>query len=99
MADDTRYLGGESTQNIAEARYSIDAPSWTADTVTFSMSAGDGNFNSNVENIQATIDTTGLSIGRHTIFVESKDANNNWWVQRSIPVYCWCISGYWDMYG
>ena len=87
MADDTRYLGGESTQNIAEAQYSIDAPSWTADSVTFSMSAGDGNFNSNVENIQATIDTTGLSIGRHTIFVESKDANNNWGVPSAAFLY------------
>ena len=79
-ANDTRYNGGEPTQNIAEARYSIDNPSWITDTVTYPMAASDGGFNNTIEGIQATIDTTGFSAGRHTIYVESKDVANNWGV-------------------
>jgi PKD repeat protein len=86
-ANDTRYNGGEPTQNIAEAHYSIDNPSWIAGTVAYPMSVSDGSFNSKVENIQATIDTTGLSIGKHTIFVESKDVNNNWGVPSATFLY------------
>jgi carboxypeptidase T len=87
-ANDTRYGGyGEPTQNIANARYSIDKPSWITGTVTFPMSAADGNYNGNIENIIATIDTTSLTTGRHTIFVESKDANNNWGVLSSSFLY------------
>lgn len=86
-ANDTRYAGGEPTQNISAARYSIDNPSWITDTLTYPMEASDGNFNSNIENIQASIDTTDLSTGRHTIFVESKDANNNWGVTSAAFLY------------
>ena len=87
-ANDTRFGGyGEPLQSIAEARYSIDSPSWITDTVTYPMSAADGNFNSNIENVVATIDTTELPTGRHTIFVESKDANGNWGVVSATFLY------------
>jgi PKD repeat protein len=48
------------------------------------MTASDGSFNEKNEDIQATIDTTGFSEGRYTIFVESKDANGNWGVPSAI---------------
>jgi hypothetical protein len=87
-ADDTRFdsngWGNEPTQVIIEGRYSIDSPSWITGTVTYPMTASDGSFNSTVEGIQATIDTTGLSGGRHIIFVEARDANNNWGVPTAI---------------
>jgi carboxypeptidase T len=87
-ADDTRYdsngWGTEPTQNISEARYSIDDPSWITNTVTFPMTASDGSFDSKIEAIEGTIDTTVLSPGRHTIFVESKDVDNNWGVINAI---------------
>jgi hypothetical protein len=80
-ADDTRYdsggWGGEPVQNIAEARYSIDRPSWMSGT-TYPLSVVDGNFDNPVEGLQAAVDTAGLSQGRHLIFVESKDADGNW---------------------
>jgi carboxypeptidase T len=76
--------GTEPTQNISAARYSIDNPSWITGTVTYAMAATDGSFNSTTEGIQANIDTTGLSGGQHTIFVEAKDANNNWGVPTAI---------------
>jgi len=86
-ANDTRFNnsnGSEPTQNIAEARYSIDNPSWITGTVTLAMTASDGYFNNPIENIQATIETGGLSEGRHTIFVESKDADGNWGVTSAV---------------
>ena len=71
--------GTEPTQAISAARYSIDAPSWIAGT-TYPMTPADGNFNNSLEAIQATIDTTLLAPGRHTIFVEAQDANGYWGV-------------------
>lgn len=86
-ANDTHYAGGETTHNIAAAHYSIDNPSWVPGTTTYDMSPTDGSFNSKIEGIEATIDTTGLTSGRHTIFIESKDANNNWGVTGSTFLY------------
>jgi hypothetical protein len=42
------------------------------------MAAVDGNFNSTMEAVTATINTSGLTTGRHIIFVRGKDAANNW---------------------
>ncbi len=86
-ANDTRYASSEPTQNIAEARYSIDNPSWIVGTTVYGMSASDGSFDSKIENVVGTIDTTGLSSGRHTIFVESKDVGGNWGVPSATFLY------------
>ncbi|WNG19617.1 peptidase M14 [Cystobacter fuscus] len=86
-ADDTRYGtngGTEGSQAIAAARYSIDAPSWVSGTPTFALSAVDGGFNSTAESVQATVFTSGLAPGRHTLFVESQDASGNWGVPTAI---------------
>lgn len=88
-ANDTRYKTKqgdppEPTQNIKAARYSFDSPSWISGTTPHPMTATDGNFNNNLENIQATIDTTGLAPGRHVIFVESQDTSNRWGVTSAI---------------
>jgi carboxypeptidase T len=82
-ANDTRYAnsnGAEPTQNIQAARYSIDNPSWVEGAITYPTTAADGNFNQKVEAVTAAIDTTGLGPGRHIVYVESQDANNNWGV-------------------
>lgn len=84
VADDTRYSSGEPSQAIAAAHYSMDAPSWITGTAIFTMTAADGAFNSTVETVRATVDTTGLAPGRHTIFVESKDAAGNWGVSGAV---------------
>lgn len=86
-ADDTRYGtngGTEGSQTIAAARYSIDAPSWVSGTPTYALSAVDGGFNSTAESVQATVFTSGLAPGRHTLFVESQDASGNWGVPTAI---------------
>ena len=80
--DDGRYasngFGDEPTQVISAARYSIDAPSWITGTVTHAMAAVDGAFDDTVEEVQAIIDTSGWTPGKHLIFVEGQDADGVW---------------------
>ena len=93
-ADDTRYdgagTGEEPVQTIAAARYSLDAPSWVAGTQTYPLLPGDGSFNNPEESLSAIIDTSSFSPGRHTIFVESQDADSNWGVPSAI--FLWIIN-------
>jgi carboxypeptidase T len=80
-ADDTRYGtngGTEASQAIRGARYSLDAPSWVAGTPTYTLSPVDGTFNATAESVQATVFTSGLAPGRHTLFVEAQDSQGNW---------------------
>lgn len=94
-ADDTRYADSNAegveegtelppSQNIVAGRYSIDAPSWIEGTPTYSFTAADGTFDSSVETLIATIDSSGLAPGRHTIFVESQDADGNFGVPTAV---------------
>ncbi|MCB8942278.1 MAG: PKD domain-containing protein [Ardenticatenaceae bacterium] len=88
--DDTRFNnsnGTEPTQNVAAAEFYIDTPPWVTTTVSGTMTAVDGNFDSPVEAAQATLDTTGLSQGRHTIFVRGQDANGRWGVLSATFLY------------
>jgi carboxypeptidase T len=79
--DDTRYNntnGTEPTQNIAAAEYYVDVPPWGTDPTAVAMAASDGSFGSKTEGVTATVDTTGLSDGKHLLFVRGKDASGNW---------------------
>ena len=81
--DDARFNtsnGAEPIQSIAAAQYYIDAPSWVSSPapVAWSMSAADGSFDSTSEIVQAQIDSSGLGTGRHTIFLNGKDGDDNW---------------------
>lgn len=79
--DDTRYQNGngaEPTQAIAAGEYTIDVPPWKAGAAARAVSAADGSFDSGSESATATIDTSGLETGRHTVFVRAKDADGNW---------------------
>lgn len=85
--NDTRYQsngwGNEPTQRIQAGRYTIDGPSWTRAT-KYPLIPNDGAFDAAIETVTATINTSGLSAGRHTIFVEGQDANGNWGVPTAI---------------
>ena len=70
-------------QNIQAARYTIDTPSWKGG-VTHAMSAADGAFDASSEDVSASIDTSGLSDGRHLIFVEGQDVDGNWGVPTAV---------------
>ena len=78
--DDTRYKpgSGQSTQTIAAGEYYLDTPHWADGSLAMAMSAVDGAFDGEAERATATVDTTGLSSGRHTVFVRGKDADGNW---------------------
>ena len=79
--NDTRFSnanGTEPTQNVAAAEYYLDTPPWVSGATSNAMSASDGTFNTSSENITATFSTTGLSSGKHTIFVRGRDSSNNW---------------------
>jgi len=92
-ADDTRFKnsliwGNEPTQAIAEARYSVDMPSWQPNVVLAPMTASDGSFNSTIEGIRVNLDTTGWAVGRYLVFMEARDAANpaNWGVPTGLFV-------------
>jgi carboxypeptidase T len=77
-ADDTRYSGGEATQPIAGARYSIDAPSWISGTQTIPLQAVDGVLDHPIENLKGSLNTGKLTSGRHLLLIESQDSAGNW---------------------
>ena len=92
-ADDTRYDDGEldrldsedePVQNIAQARYTIDTPPWQEEAEFFNLEPADGELDSSVEELVAKIDTSNLSPGRHTIFIESQDADGNFGVPSAV---------------
>jgi hypothetical protein len=89
-ADDTRYYSPtrvpEPSQNIAAARLSIDAPAWESGNQPLNIQPEDGRVDSPIEAFSVNIDTRDLSLGRHALFVESKDADGNWGVPSSIFV-------------
>jgi carboxypeptidase T len=86
-ATDTRYNasnGVEAMQVITAARYSVDAPAWITNAVTYPMTATDGAFDASSEAVTAVVDAAGLGAGRHTLFVEAQDASGNWGVPTAI---------------
>jgi hypothetical protein len=65
-----------AAQVVTGARYAIDAkPSGTS---SHAMSAADGQFNLANEVVKATVDTTGLAVGRHTLIIQARDADGHW---------------------
>jgi len=78
--DDTRYNnsnGAEPVQNIAAAEYSLDAAPWISSTLLSPLAAVDGKFDAHIENVSAILDTSGLSPGRHIIYVHGRDVAGN----------------------
>jgi carboxypeptidase T len=65
-----------AAQPIAAARYAIDAA--PAGANAHKMRAADGTFNRADETVTAVIDTSQLSVGRHTVVIQARDADGNW---------------------
>jgi Ca2+-binding RTX toxin-like protein len=70
-------------QNIQAARYTIDTPPWIEGAQFFPLVPKDGKFDSPKEELQTEINTTNLSVGKHQIFVQSKNENGIWGVPSS----------------
>jgi carboxypeptidase T len=88
VADDTRYdsngWGNEPVQQIAAARHTVDGPSWATGAISYALAPADGAFDAPVETVQAVVDTTGWTVGRHLLLVESLDAAGNWGVPGAV---------------
>ncbi|WP_338845975.1 M14 family metallopeptidase [Massilia sp. W12] len=70
--------GAEPTQAIAAAEYYIDIPPWKSGARAIAMTATDGAFNATSEGVKATLSTSGLSVGKHIVYVRAKDASGAW---------------------
>ncbi len=80
-ATDTRFNqsnGTEATQAIAGAEVSIDVPPWQAGAPATALAATDGSFNSSTEAVSGSINTTGLALGQHLVYVRARDAAGAW---------------------
>ncbi|MFD0725466.1 M14 family zinc carboxypeptidase [Lysobacter brunescens] len=78
VLDDTRFNqtnGTEASQAIASARMYVDTPPWQSGATAIAMSASDGSFNSSRETVTASLNTSGLSAGRHIVYVQGVDAS------------------------
>jgi hypothetical protein len=64
---------------IRDARYYIDSP-----VEKFRMYPVDGVFDSMVEDIFAQIDVSGLSPGKHVVYIEAMERNGKWGIASSI---------------
>jgi carboxypeptidase T len=70
-------VGKPAAQKINAGRYFVDTPPWAGGTAV-TMTATDGSFNATTEGIRATVNTTGWTSGRHTIWVQGRDSAGNW---------------------
>ncbi|RQP23079.1 carboxypeptidase [Albitalea terrae] len=80
-ATDTRFNnsnGTEPTQTVTGAEAYIDTPPWSSGAVAIPLAASDGSFNSSTEGITGTLSTSGLSLGKHLVFVRAKVASGQW---------------------
>ncbi len=77
-ATDTRFNnsnGTEATQSINAAEAHIDVPPWAPGATPIPLAAADGSFNSPTESLSGTLNTTGLSLGKHIVYVRARDAS------------------------
>lgn len=77
VVNELRYNNSNGTQptfTITGANAFIDHAPWDAGAIAIALQASDGNFNSPTESVTGSIDTSGLSIGRHLVFVQGINA-------------------------
>jgi hypothetical protein len=66
------WTGNAFVQNVGAAEYYIDTPPWAGGTAIPMTGA----FGTQTVPVQATIDTTSLTVGRHLIFVRGRGVND-----------------------
>jgi hypothetical protein len=65
------WTGNIYAQNVAAAEYYLDTPPWAGGTPV-AMQPADGAFDSMTESVEADLNSTGLSLGRHIIYVRGR---------------------------
>ncbi len=72
---DTVTHPAETEQNISKAEFFLDENPWDVGATPILLNAVDGNFNAVTENFTGQIDTTGMSLGQHVVYVQTTDAS------------------------
>ena len=82
--DDTRFnqsTAGDSVpgtiRNIGSASAFVDTLPWDAGALAHPLAASDGTFNAPIESVAGAIDTSGLAVGAHLVYVQGVDAAGN----------------------
>lgn len=81
VAVDGRYSnanGSEPVQAVAAVQVTVDTPPWQDDSGALFFDADDGVFDESSEAVSLSVTLTGLSGGRHTLFVRARDQNGDW---------------------
>ena len=78
--DDSQFNQGpggsnDLVQSISSAEAYLDGLPWDGSMSIVSLAANDGAFDSATEEVNASIATTGLSSGKHLLFVQGTDAS------------------------
>lgn len=80
--DDTRFRSHgspEPTQRITAVRLYLDRPPWRSGSpASIVMDPADGAFDSPEETAVTSLDTTGLALGRHILYLRARDASGAW---------------------
>ena len=69
--------GIQPTFVITAANAYIDQAPWEPGAVAIALLASDGNFEAKTESVTGTIDTSGLSVGRHLLYVQGINAQTS----------------------
>ncbi len=93
---DHRY-GDDPTQRTAAAEYFIDAPG--EDGSGIPMSPSDGGWGGLSEEVNASVDSTGLTVGRHYILVHGRNYNGIWGTYTAVFMNVACLRGDFDCDG
>ena len=81
VVDDNAYgttgISRPAPATVTEAEYYLDVPP-SAGGSPIAMSADDGAFNQSSETVTASVPTTGISLGEHTLYVRGRNADGFW---------------------
>lgn len=69
---------------VTGAQFTLNAPSWIPDTPAAPLFLESGDYDSTIETFVGAIDTSSLTPGRYTIFVEGQDNSNNYGVPTAV---------------
>ncbi len=73
----TNGVSRPSADTVTAAEYYLDTPPSDGGSPV-AMASSDGSFNETNETVTASIDTSGLDLGEHTVYVRGRNANGFW---------------------
>ena len=79
--------GLESVQDVKAARVFVNQLPWQDGASGIELSAVDGQIDDIVEQVQGSVATEDLAIGRNTLYVQGQDANGQWGVIKAVDFY------------